>query len=94
MTVKEIARAIMQLETRAEIDVVFRAAKCRASQLREEGVFDFSPGDQVSFKARRGGKLVGAVEKTNRTTVGVVVNGQLWRVSPTLLKHEAQAVPA
>jgi len=53
-----------------------------------DAVGDFYPGQAVTYKSRgRGTNVVGVVEKLNRKTVSVRVAGQLWRVSPSLLRE-------
>ena len=61
------------------------------SQMRAHAqMLDFSIGDRVSFDADHYGPVSGVIVKYNRKTVTILTaDGQPWRVSPSLLRHEA-----
>ena len=61
------------------------------SQMRAHAqMLDFSIGDRVCFDADPFRTVSGVIVKYNRKTVTILAgDGQPWRVSPSLLRHEA-----
>lgn len=61
------------------------------SQMRAHAqMLDFSIGDRVCFDTDSYRTVSGVIVKYNRKTVTILAaDGQQWRVSPSLLRHEA-----
>jgi hypothetical protein len=61
------------------------------SQMRAHAqMLDFSIGDRVCFDADPFRTVSGVIVKYNRKTVTIMTaDGQPWRVSPSLLRHES-----
>jgi hypothetical protein len=78
----------MSLEELIELNkFIAQRAKALSFQQRAKASCKFQSGQKVRFTSKEGQMQEGSVIKVNRTTVDVMCNGAVWRVSSDLLSR-------